>query len=92
VLCPPTLRAQGAVWRGEAPSGFRTVNPVTRPEMIYELNCGLFALFDTSTNSVLAERKEPEWTQKIQGITIVDFTMHLDLDLLVLIDHSPPLP
>ena len=37
--------------------------------------------------SVLAERKEPEWTQKIQGITIVEFTMDLDLDLLVLIDH-----
>jgi len=70
----------------QAPSGFRTVNPVTRSEVIYELNCGLFALFESSTKldflwlpNVLAERKEPEWTQKIRGITIVDFTMHLDL-------------
>ena len=29
------LRRQGAAWRGEAPTGFRTVNPVTRSEMIY---------------------------------------------------------
>jgi len=42
--------------------------------------------------SVLAERKEPEWTQKIRWITIVEFTMDLDLVLLVFIDHSPPLP
>ena len=41
---------------------------------------------------MLAERREPEWTQVDSGITIVDFTMDLDLDLLVLIEHSPPLP
>ena len=46
-----TLRAQGAAWRGEAPSGSRTVNSVTRSEMICELNCGLFALFDSSTST-----------------------------------------
>ena len=49
---PCRLRRQGAAWRGEAPSGFRTVNPITCSEMIYELNCGLFALFDSSTNMV----------------------------------------
>ena len=45
------LRRQGAAWQGEAPSGFRTVNPVTCSEMIYKLNCGLFALFNSSTNT-----------------------------------------
>ena len=48
---PATLRTQAAAWRGEAPSGFRTVNPVTCSEMIYKLNCGLFALFNSSTNT-----------------------------------------
>ena len=97
------LCGHSAAWRGEAPSDFKTVIPVTRSDSIYELNCGLFALgdvlFDSSTKldflrlpSVLAERKEPEWTQIDSGITIVDFTMDLDLDLLVLIEHSPPLP
>jgi len=91
------LRKQGAAWRGEAPSGFKTVTPATRSESIYELNYSLFALFDSSTKflrlpSVLAERKEPEWTQIDSGITIVDFTMDFDLDLLLLIDHPPPLP
>jgi len=97
------LRRQGAAWRGEAPSSFKTFIPVTRSDSIYELNCGLFALgdvlFDSSTKldflrlpSVLTERREPEWTQIDSGITIVDFTMDLDLDLLVLIEHSPPLP
>ena len=54
VLCPtsrPTLRVQGVACRGEAPSGFRTVGPVTCSEMRYELNCGLSALFDSSTNA-----------------------------------------
>jgi len=84
--------------------GFKTVIPVTRSESIYELNCGLFALGDILINgstkldfprlpSVLAERKRkgPEWTQINSGITIVEFRMDLDLDLLVLIEHSPPL-
>ena len=58
------LRRQGAAWRGEAPSGFKNDPPVTRSDSIYEVNCGLFALFDSSTkldflrfSSVLAERK-----------------------------------
>jgi len=38
---------------------------------------------------VLDERKEAEWSQIDSGITIVDFTMDLDLDILVLIEHSP---
>ena len=43
------LRRQGATWRGEAPSGFKNVTPATRSDSIYELNCGLFALFGSST-------------------------------------------
>jgi len=49
------LRGQGAPRQGrsEAPSGFKTVTPVTRFGSIYELNCGMFALgnalFDSST-------------------------------------------
>jgi len=41
--------------------------------------------------SVLAEIKGAEWSQIDSGITIVDFTMGLDLDILVLFEHSPPL-
>jgi len=56
-------------------------------------------LFDSTTKleflplpSVLAERKEPEGTQIDSWITIVDFTMDLGLDLVVLIEHLPLLP
>jgi len=40
---------------------------------------------------VFAERKKPEWTQVDSGITFVDSTMVLDFELLVLIEHLPPL-
>jgi len=57
------LRRQGA-WRGEAPLDFKNVPPATRSDSIYEVNCGLLALFDSSTKldflrfrSVFAERK-----------------------------------
>jgi len=77
------LRRQDAAWRGEAPSGFRTVIP--------GLTCGLFApgdaLFDSSTK--LDFHGSPV---KGTQVEIDDFTMDLDLDLLVLIDHSLPLP
>jgi len=58
------LCMQRATWRGEAPSGFKNVTSTTRSDSIYELNCGLFALFDSSTKldflrsrDVFAERK-----------------------------------
>ena len=79
VLCPPSrpttrlrrLRGQGTPWRGEAPSCFKTVIPVTCSDSVCELNCGLLALgdilCDSSTEldflrfpSVLAEGKKPE--------------------------------
>ena len=72
--------------------------PLPAPKSIYELNCRLFALgnalFDSCTKFLRlpSVRKEPEWTQIDSGITIVDFTMDFDLDLLLLIDHPPPLP
>jgi len=105
VLCPPsrptTSSTVSVARRGKAPSGFKTVTPATRSDSIYKLNYGLFALgnvlFDLSTKhdflrlpGVFAERKEPEWTQIASGIMIVDFTMDLDLNLWVLIEHSPP--
>jgi len=71
--------------------------------LIYELNCDLFiigdVLFASSTKhdflrlpGVPAVRKEPNWTQIDSWITILDLTMDLDLDLLMPIDRSPPLP
>jgi len=82
---------------------FQDCHPVTRSNLIYKLNCGLFALgdvlFASGTKhdflrlpSVPAVRKEPDWTQIDVWITILDLTMDLGLHLLVPIDHSPPLP
>jgi len=74
------LRRQGAAWRGEAPSGFKAVIPVTRLASIYELNCGLFALGNVvrfkhqarflRLTSVLAERK-PNGCRLIRGLRLL---------------------
>jgi len=74
------LCGHSAAWRGEAPSDFKTVIPVTRSDSIYKPNCSLFALHTKLDflPRVLAERKEPKWTQVDSGSTIVDFTMDVE--------------
>jgi hypothetical protein len=48
------LRRQSLAWRGELPSALKLEIPVTRPDSIYELNGGVFALGDTHNGGVVA--------------------------------------
>jgi hypothetical protein len=47
------LRRQSLAWRGELPSALKLEIPVTRPDSIYELNGGIFALGDTHSGGAV---------------------------------------
>ena len=77
--------------------GFRTVNPVTRSEMIYELNCGLFALFESSTKldflwlpNALRERN-PSGRKRSGGLRLLTSQCTLTLTFWRLLSsrHTP---